>query len=50
VSIDIGTGASPGVLTRDALDREVEVVHDAAAQRLTEQCGGIGAVLRFRAG
>jgi peptide chain release factor subunit 1 len=28
----------------------VEVVHDAAARRLTERCGGIGAVLRFRAG
>ena len=25
---------------------EVEIVHDAAARRLTERCGGIGAVLR----
>jgi peptide chain release factor subunit 1 len=29
---------------------EVEVVHEEAAQRLTERCGGMGAVLRFRAG
>ena len=29
---------------------EVEVVHEDAAQRLTDRCGGIGAVLRFRAG
>jgi peptide chain release factor subunit 1 len=31
-------------------DGEVEVVHDEAAQRLTERCGGVGALLRFRAG
>ena len=29
---------------------EVEVVHEDAARRLAEQCGGIGAALRFRAG
>jgi peptide chain release factor subunit 1 len=29
---------------------EVEVVHEDAARRLTERCGGMGAVLRFRAG
>jgi peptide chain release factor subunit 1 len=29
---------------------EVEVVHEDAAQRLTDRCGGIGAALRFRAG
>jgi len=28
----------------------VEVVHEDAARRLTERCGGMGAVLRFRAG
>ena len=29
---------------------EVEVVHEDAARRLTERCGGMGAVLRFRTG
>jgi peptide chain release factor subunit 1 len=29
---------------------EVEVVHEDAARRLAERCGGIGAALRFRAG
>jgi peptide subunit release factor 1 (eRF1) len=28
----------------------IEVVHDTAARRLIESCGGIGAALRFRAG
>jgi peptide chain release factor subunit 1 len=40
------------IAARRTLETEgdVEVVHDEAARRLTEQCGGIGAVLRFRAG
>jgi peptide chain release factor subunit 1 len=29
-------------------DGDVEIVHDAAAQRLREACDGMGAVLRFR--
>jgi peptide chain release factor subunit 1 len=40
------------IAVRRTLDTngEVEVVHDDAAKGLTERCGGMGAVLRFRAG